>query len=306
MGAFTNALVPVLMLILAGQALNRTGFLPKETWPGIEKLTYYFLFPALLVRSLGRQSLEGVAWLPMLIVVAGTLAVAITALVLWHRLRASVSDYTFTSVFQGGVRFNTYIAFAVAESLYGPEGLALGAVAAGFMIVLINISCVTTLTHWGSTSEKGITIIFREIVKNPLLMGCVAGILLSVSGIGVSGMADSVLEIAGRAALPLGLLAVGAALRLDLVRGHLGPITVSSTVQFGLKPLAASLLVLALGLKGVVAGVLLIFFICPTATSGYILARQLGGDTETIASIITSQTLLAFLVMPLLSMVLPF
>jgi hypothetical protein len=40
----------------------------------------------------------------------------------------------------------------------------------------------------------------------------------------------------------------------------------------------------------------------PTASSGYILARQLGGDTETMASIITFQTLLAFAAMPAIAL----
>ena len=108
----------------------------------------------------------------------------------------------------------------------------------------------------------------------------------------------------GRAALPLGLLAVGAALKPEAVRGHLKPIAISSLVQFGLKPVVAVLLISITGLSGIVAGVLVIVFMTPTAASAYILARQLGGDTETMASIITFQTLLAFLVMPLIALVL--
>jgi malonate transporter len=67
---------------------------------------------------------------------------------------------------------------------------------------------------------------------------------------------------------------------------------------FGLKPLAVILLVSITGLAGIPAGVLLISFMTPTAPSTYILAGQLGGDIETMSSIITFQTLLAFLVMP--------
>ena len=73
---------------------------------------------------------------------------------------------------------------------------------------------------------------------------------------------------------------------------------VSSVVQFGLKPLVAFLLISWFGLSGIIAGVLIMIFVTPTAPSAYILARQLGGDTDTMASIITFQTLLAFVVMP--------
>ena len=301
MGYFAAALAPVLVLIVVGFGLKRAAFLPEDTWPGMEKLTYFVLFPALLVGTLGEQSLAGVPWAGMLVVVAGTLAMATAVLVSWYRIRASVDGATFTSIFQGGVRFNTYIALAVAQSLFGFEGLALAAVAAGLMIVLVNFLCVSALIKWGNGGDRGAIPFVREIAGNPLVLACVAGWFLSLSGIGLPGIARDVVEIVGRAALPFGLLAVGAALKPEAVPGHAGAIAVSSVVQFGLKPACAVLLVSGVGLSGVAAAVVLLALMAPTAPSGYILARQLGGDTETMASIITFQTILAFLAMPLIA-----
>jgi malonate transporter len=301
MGSFAAALTPVLVLILVGFGLKRAAFLPEQTWPGMERLTYFILFPALLVGTLGNQSLAGVPWPGMLAVVAGALAIAATALVLWHRVRQSTDDATFTSVFQGGVRFNTYIALAVAQAFFGFEGLALAAVAAGLMIVLVNLLCVSVLIALGNGENKGAIPFFREVAGNPLVLGCAIGWFLSLSGIGLPGITADVLEIVGRAALPIGLLAVGAALKPEAVPGHAGSIATSSVVQFGLKPVSAVLLISSVGLSGVAAAVVLVILMSPTAPSAYILARQLGGDTETMASIITFQTILAFLAMPLIA-----
>jgi predicted permease len=79
---------------------------------------------------------------------------------------------------------------------------------------------------------------------------------------------------------------------------------ISSVVQFGLKPVITALLIYTTGLSGIAAGVLIIAFMTPTAPMGYILARQLGGDTEAMASIITFQTLLALVAMPLIALLL--
>ena len=304
MSAISTGLAPVLVLILIGYGLKRTRFLPDEAWVGMEKLTYFVLFPALLIRSLANQHLLGTPWPSMLMVVTATLITAATVLVLWHRIFSSVSGPTFTSIFQGGVRFNTYIALAVALSFFGAKGLALAAIAAGFMIILINLLCISVLGIWGANPSKGIMAFSRNIIGNPLIISCVIGWILSQSGIGLPGITDNILEIVGRAALPLGLLAVGAALKPEAVRGHLKPIAISSLVQFGLKPIVAVILISITGLSGIVAGVLVIVFMTPTAASAYILARQLGGDTETMASIITFQTLLAFIVMPLIALLL--
>jgi hypothetical protein len=301
MGSFATALTPVLVLILVGFGLKRAAFLPVGTWPGMERLTYFVLFPALLVGTLGNQSLDGVPWPGMLAVVVGTLAIAATALVLWYRIQSSVDGPTFTSIFQGGVRFNTYIALAVAQAFFGYEGLGLAAVAAGLMIVVVNLLCVFVLIRFGNAAHRGITLYAREVGGNPLVLGCTIGWFLSLSGIGLPGITEDILEIAGRAALPLGLLAVGAALKPGAVPGHAGSIAISSIVQFGLKPASAVLLISSVGLSDVAAAAVLVAFIAPTAPSAYILARQLGGDAETMASIITFQTLLAFLVMPLIA-----
>jgi predicted permease len=301
--AFSTALAPIFVLILFGYGIRRTGFLPEETWPGVEKLTYFILFPALLIRTLGTQTLVGAPWPSMLVVVVGTLLLSTLALVTFRRIRASEDGPAFTSIFQGGVRFNTYILLAVAQGLFGPEGLAMGSVAAGFMIVLINLLCVSALVIWGKAKTRGIAPFVREVVGNPLIIGCAIGWFLSLSRIGLPGIAEDILEIVGRAALPFGLLAVGAALRPKMIPGHVRPITISSMVQFGLKPLSAALLVYHTGLTGVAAGVLAIGFMTPTSPSAYILARQLGGDAETMVSIITFQTLIAFLVMPLIAQI---
>lgn len=55
-------------------------------------------------------------------------------------------------------------------------------------------------------------------------------------------------------------------------------------------------------MKGSAAGALVVALVAPTDTSSYILARQLGGEAPAMASIITSQTLAAFLVMPIVVM----
>lgn len=303
MFTFTTALIPILTLIILGLVLRQIKFLPEGTWQGVEKLTYFILLPSLLIRTLGSQTLAGTPWPSMLLIVVVTIMTS-TLLLIAFRKSLSKNNATFTSVFQGGVRFNTYITLAIAQGLYGAQGLAMASVAAGFMIILINVCCISVFVIWGKASFQGVYPFFKEIVGNPLIIACGIGWFLSLSGIGLPFIVGDVLEIVGRAALPFGLLAVGAALNLKAIKGHFSPIALSSLVQFGLKPLITAALVSYTGLTGVAAAVLIIAFMTPTAPSGYILARQLGGDTETMASIITVQTLLAFLIMPLLGMLL--
>jgi predicted permease len=286
-----------------GAILSRAKFLSKEAWQGIEKLTYFILFPALLISTLANQSIVSTPWQSILLIVLGTITASAILLVFFRKV-LSRNNATFTSIFQGGIRFNTYIALAVAQNLYGVTGLAMGSIAAGFMIVLINLWCISIFAIWGKNSLQGGLQLIKAVMVNPLIIACTIGWFLSLSGIVLPFIIQDTLEIVGRAALPLGLLAVGAALKLDGINGHFRPIVLSSIVQFGLKPLVTAALISYTGLTGTAAAVLIIAFMTPTAPSAYILARQLGGDTGTMASIITVQTLLAFIMMPVLGMLL--
>lgn len=107
MPAIATALLPILFLILLGLGLKTIHFIPDTAWAGMERLTYFLLFPALLIHTLGRQQMAGVPWPEILQVVVAVLLLSSTLLVLWYRLFSSTSGATFTSIFQGGVRFNT-------------------------------------------------------------------------------------------------------------------------------------------------------------------------------------------------------
>ncbi|MCB1814291.1 MAG: AEC family transporter, partial [Candidatus Competibacteraceae bacterium] len=204
MSDFATTLTPIIVLILLGYGLKRARFMSDEVWSGMEKLTYFVLFPVLLVRTLGKQTLAGAPWPSMLLLITVTLLVAATVLLVWHMLRSSVSGATFTSVFQGGVRFNTYIALAAAQGLFGAEGLALGSVAVGFLIVVINLLCISVFLVWGKMAVRGVMPFIREVIGNPLIIACMIGWVLSLSGVGLPGVTENILEIIGRAALPFG------------------------------------------------------------------------------------------------------
>ncbi|MEN9059859.1 AEC family transporter [Ponticoccus litoralis] len=83
-------------------------------------------------------------------------------------------------------------------------------------------------------------------------------------------------------------------------RGHwLRPIVVSSAVKFAMLPAVTLAVALLLGLEGRALTTVLLFQALPTASSAYILARQLGGDAPLMAGITAAQTVLALVTLPL-------
>ncbi|TDO06712.1 AEC family transporter [Halomonas ventosae] len=293
-----NALGPLFLLILLGAGLGWWRQPGGDFWPRLERLIYFLLFPAMLVSTLATADVSQVPVARLALALLG--AIGLFSLLLWAlRTRLRLDPPAFTSAFQGALRFNTYVGVAGAAALHGSAGATVAAVAVALMVPVVNVLCVASFIAAGTLGTASLSRSLAALSRNPLILACLAGIALNLSGIGLPGWSQPCLELLGRAALPLGLVAVGVALRpaalLRLDRG----VWAANLVKLGLMPALVLALALLLGLDPVTRDVALLFAALPTATSAYILARQLGGDAELMAALITGQTLLAMLTLPL-------
>lgn len=291
-----TALLPIFVLIGLGHLLYRFDFPNASFWPQLERLVYFLLLPALLIEALATAEVNGARALAVAAAVVLTIS-AMAALLLVLRGRFPLDGPGFTSIFQGGIRFNSYLGIAAALSLYGPDGAAVAAMASAVMIPLINVYCVAVLSHHASAKASPRTVL-RGIVRNPLIVSCVIGIALNVSGIGLPYGSEAIMESVGRASLPLGLMTVGAGLQLRSARGRGGVLLAISALKLAVMPLLALGVALLLGMTPLETRVLVLFGALPTATSSYILARQMGGDAPLMAAVLTAQTALSFVTLP--------
>jgi|SRR5699024_10543370 len=292
-----GSLVPVFALIALGHVLYRAQMPGNAFWPQLERLVYYILFPALLVETLGTASVDETRILPVAAAVLLVLA-AMTLVVLALRRLMPVDGPGFTSIYQGAIRFNTYIGVAAAQAVYGTQGVVTAALTLAVLIPAVNVLSVAVLTRHAGGAASPATVV-RGIVRNPLILACVAGIVLNLGGIGLPFGTADILEITGRAALPLGLMTVGAGLRLRVNMADGLAVAWSSLFKLALMPLIAFAMARLLGLSLLETQILVLFTALPTATSAYILARQLGGDHTLLATILTAETVLSAATLPL-------
>lgn len=290
------ALWPIFALIMLGYVLRRGGFVGQAFWEGADRLNYFVLFPALLVGSMGRApflspQLPGIAVLTL----SGISVVWLSLLGLRHFYRWPAARFGVLA--QGVLRFNTYLGLATISVLYGSQGLATAAIIMAIKIPLLNV-----LSVWALSSGQALRPLqmLRPIAKNPLILACLLGIALNLSGIGLPLGTDQLVNMLGSGSLPLGLLCVGAALQPAYLFAERRALLVNSGARLLLVPAMATALAIVLGVPMASAGLVIIFFALPTAPTAYALARQLQGDSQLMAGIITLQTLLAMLSLPLL------
>lgn len=299
MTAVITALAPVAAIIALGWIFRRQGFPGDGFWAPAERLAYYLLLPALIAGSLARARFDTAATLPMVFALAGALVLS-AAIMLALRRRLDVDGPAFGSLFQGSIRLNGYIGFAVALALWGEAGLGIAAVAVATYVPVVNVLSVGVLSryaasgpiHWGGFGLR--------ILRNPLILACMAGLALNVSGFGDLPVLDGGLAILGHAALSVGLLCVGAGLSFNGLRRAGRGIAAATAVKLMVAPAATAVLCSLLSVDRVATGVAVLFAALPTATSSYILSRQMGGDAPLMAQTIAATHLAAAVTLPLI------
>ncbi|MGC2086966.1 MAG: AEC family transporter [Bradyrhizobium sp.] len=302
MGVVIAALLPVFLLILLGVVLKRSLIQPDAQWQGLERLTYYVLFPALLVQTLVKADLSKVPFAGVGgALFLSALAMALLCLALRPLLaRLAIDGPAFTSIFQGAVRWQTYVGLAVSGSLYGASGLALASVAMVAIIPLVNVLSVTVLAHYAAPERRSAREIALTIARNPLILACIAGLALNQLHVPLPKLWHDVANALSQASLAIGLLVTGAGLHFE----GLTRLRLAAALGVGLKLVAMPALALALavwfGLSGPSLVIVAVCAAVPTSPSAYVMARQMGGDAPLLAQIITLQTALAALTMPLI------
>ena len=292
-----SALTPIFAIILLGFLISRTPISSQAVWSELERLTYYIFLPALLVLRLSASNfdLQDIGNISEAI---GLALFLITVLVLVLRKLVSRDSASLSSIYQGSIRFNTYIGLACIDVLYGDRGLTTAALCLSIYIPLVNVLCVVSLTGGGEGGTKRISRIINSVATNPLVLACITGIAISYTGFNIPSLAESVIKILSQPALPIGLLAVGAGIRFVSLGEQSWQLLVAAINKLAVFPGLVLGACLLFETPNSIAVILLLLTALPAPPSAYILARQLGGNESLMANIITMQTVAAFFVIP--------
>jgi malonate transporter len=284
-------MMPDFALILIGFLLFRSNFYTIDFWNGLEKLVYFILFPALLFYSTSRTPFDfgETGKLLQTSLAATSIAVALGWLA---KPLFKVAPMVFESGVQTAFRFNSYIGLALASRIAGEHGTSLMALLIGFSVPLCNTAAVHALSH----KNGGL---FLALAKNPLLIATVAGVLFNVTGLHFPEPVNAVLSRLGNASIAIGLICVGAGLRLSGI--HRAKLIGSYflAVKLVFLPAVAYFLGRWMELPALHLQMLIVFCALPTASSAYVLATRMGGDGPFVAFLISAGTLISVVTLPL-------
>ncbi|WP_291322444.1 AEC family transporter [Desulfonatronospira sp.] len=291
-------ILPVFFVIMLGYVFKNCFFKENYYWSAIQTSTYYIFLPALLFENISQ--IQTMHYSSLLMMSALLISVLIISIFLFAiKPYINTNGHGFSSAFQGSLRQNVYIGMMGASTMLGDEGLVLSSIAMLGLVPLLNFLSVPTVILYSNTELSKTRSIYLAILKNPLIVASVAGLFISQHPVVLPDIFLQIFSILGQAALPLGLLAVGASLQLRSINlEQFKLIVLSSIIKLLVYPFLTAMICYILGVSGSELMVAILFASLPTAAGSFILAKELGGDHLAMSSIITFQTIFSFITIP--------
>ena len=158
----------VLLIVALGYLIKRKQLFHESLWGALARLCYWVLFPGLLFNLTSRAVLAGDLLGPFLIALScGALVVVLFAYLAGRMLGAS--GPAMSSLIQGGLRHNGFLALSILQGAAGLTALEIGAIGVAFLVPISNIVAVVVLFLFSTepTPQNLGRAVARELVRNP-------------------------------------------------------------------------------------------------------------------------------------------
>ncbi len=301
-----NTLIPVIVIIFLGAVLRSTKFMTADIFRANNSLVYWIALPCLLFYKTATASAQGMASMRIFLILIWGMSVCIILgyLCAWLLHLPASSRSVFV---QGAYRGNlVYVglpvvlfALAGANGQLSGEMETLAILSIAPLIPIYNIAAVIILLAGQKRNEIGkrrhLKMVLLKVMKNPLVLSCVAGIGYSFTGWQLPLLVHRTFIAIGKIALPLALLGIGASLSFKSVKNGLVKSLAASFIKVVCGPLIMFFVGKQIGLGHTELQIAMLFLACPTAAASFIMAEELGADKKLASGIIVISTMMSML-----------
>jgi len=295
-----QSLLPVFLMIALGTALRYYGFLPPAFFAGLNKFAFWVALPCMLFLEIARSQESIKEALPVFNIILAVMVILLG--VSWIVAKITRVKYGSVGTFiQGAIRANSaYVGLPVIMYALDKNDSAIGLAAlvlAPSTAIFNFMGVVLLLKRTTSDPLQHIWRVLRAICTNPLIIACALGLIANLREVTVPEVLTKTIRGVGGSGLPAALLALGASLSVDRVRGQMKFATLASLLRVAAAPLLGWLLMLTPYFRIVDPDMRIMTFLylaCPTAVASYVMADQMGGDRDLAGAIVVLSTVLAF------------
>lgn len=308
MSALLETLLPIFGLMALGFGAARLRLMDEAGARGLVLFVFNFSIPALLLTSMARLDVpEDVSWGFLVAFYAASLVTYGAGMLLGRiPFRRPLREQ---AIFGMGAGFSNLvlIGIPVVTTAFGPESslpmlVIIGFHAATFMP--LTVALVQADGDGGGFTARRAGRILADVLRNPIVLGIVAGLLVRASGITLWMPLGAILDFLGSAAVPCALFAMGASLATFPMGGDLPAALGLTVLKLVVHPFLVWLVAVPLlGLGGLSVSVAIVMAAMPSAVNVYLFAEryraaaQVGARTVFLSTLGSAVTILAVLVL---------
>lgn len=282
-----EAIAPIFLLMLLGYFLKRINFADKKSFNAINKMVFNIFLPVLLFYNIYDTEQAEVFSLPLVVfTVIGVLCIFVIGY--FSVFLLSHDNSKRGVMLQGFFRGNfAILGIPLAEYICGENSGGLTSLMVAVVVPLFNVLSVIALERFrGEKKKPNIAKMIFGIIKNPLIIGCIAGILFFVLKIKLPFVIEKSVKDISSVATPLAIIMLGSGFEFGGVKSCLREIIIVVSSRLVLIPAAVIPFAVYFGFRGEAMACLLITFAAPIAVSSFSMSQQMGGDEQLSAQII--------------------
>ena len=285
-----NAVMPLLLLLGVGWAAVRSGVTDRAFMNRLNTLNFKLFFPFLMFKNVYGAEPENLPTTALMItgavsllVLVALLMIVVPRIVKENPRRGTIIQAIFRSNFIiYGIPLTTFV--------FGDGKASVCGIMVMIMVSMFNILSVVVLEYYRDGGKVRPGPLLLGIVNNPLLQGCVAGLLCYLLGIKLPVFLKEPVFALGSMASTLALVVLVANLQFAELKKNRRTITTVLLVRLLLLPLVMVPLGWLIGLRGVELFLILMIYGTPVATASYPMAQNMGGDGQLAGQLVFVST----------------
>ena len=282
-----NAIAPIFILIILGYFLKKIKVGDQKSFDTMNKIVFKLFLPVLLFYNIYKTE-KGDVFDAKLIAFLVLGVIAVFAIGYICAMIFTKENSRRGVMIQGFFRSNRAIfGMPIVGYICGEGSGALTALAIAVVIPVFNVLAVTALERFrGAEGKVNLGKLFMGIIKNPLIIGCLIGLVFFLLGIKLPTALEKSVKDVSSVATPLALIVLGSKFEFSAVRDCLKELVVTLGFRLIIIPLIMLAAAVWLGFTGEALACILITFGSPVATSSFAMAQQMGGDEQLAAQLV--------------------
>ena len=274
-----NAVAPLFFIVVIGCIINASGMLSNATCTEFNKICFNIFLSCNLFYNVYTSELSQIINSEVVVFcIAGILMECVVGIIVIPRL--TTQNTSRGAMLQGMFRTNlALVGLPIIDGIYngnlGPFPLLVAVI-----IPIYNLLGSIVLEYYRGNGKVNLLKIFKGIIKNPLVIGTVLGIVFALSGLKLPQAVENTVSYFSKAATGVALLILGASLQLGKIKGNCRLLSAFLALRLVAFPVAASAVAIGLGFRGVQLASILMVFGCPLGTVTYTIAQQMESDAE--------------------------